>query len=67
MVRKFEGVFIPMEVWLAKDLSWIEKLVITEYKSWHKGAKPEYLAHFFEININECKRIISNAKSKNLI
>lgn len=56
-----------MEVWLAKDLSWIEKLVITEYKSWHKGAKPEYLAHFFEININECKRIISNAKSKNLI
>ena len=29
MKRDFKGVWIPKDIWLAKNLSWTEKLVLT--------------------------------------
>ena len=69
MKRDFKGVWIPKDIWLAKNLSWTEKLVLTELDSLDNDdgcfATNEYLGTFFGLSKGRISKIISKlAKEK---
>jgi len=37
MERDFKGVWIPKEVWLDENLTWMEKLKRTRYSEYRRG------------------------------
>lgn len=70
--REFKGVWIPAEVWLAKDLTIIQKVIYAEIDSFCKNGRScyfsnEYLAKFCNISIPTVKRTISDMKKKGYI
>lgn len=69
--RDFKGVWIPKEIWLDKNLSWMEKLFITEIDSLDKErgcyASNGYFSEFFDITKSRCSQIISSLKNKGYI
>lgn len=72
MERDFKGVWIPKEIWLDNELSWIEKLVLVEIDSLavlEKGciATNEYLGKFFNLSKDRISKIISSLKNKGYI
>lgn len=69
MQRDFKGVWIPKDIWLAENISWIEKLVLTELDSLdnYNGcfATNEYIGNFFGLSKGRVSKIISKlAKEK---
>lgn len=71
MKRDFKGVWIPKDIWLAKNLSWTEKLVLTELDSLDNDdgcfATNEYLGTFFGLSKDRISRIVSKLKEKQYI
>lgn len=73
MNRDFKGVWIPKEIYLNKDLSWTEKILLIEIDSLdndtEKGcfASNLYLAEFLGISEGTCANIISDLKKKGYI
>lgn len=72
MERDFKGVWIPKEIWLDDDLSWIEKMLLVEIDSLatlEKGcfATNEYLANFFNLSKDRISKLISSLKAKGYI
>lgn len=71
MNRKFEGVWIPKEIWFAKDLSIIEKFLLTEIKSLdnEKGcfASNSYFSKFFDVSPATITRSVAKLSDKGLI
>jgi hypothetical protein len=69
--RGFQGVWIPKEIWLNKELSWIEKLFITEIKSLDDNngcfASNTYFGTFFNLSPHRCSEIISSLIKKKFI
>jgi len=70
--RKFKGVWIPAEVWLDRDLSIVEKVMLTEIDSLddvERGcyAKNAYFAEFFNLSKSRVSEIISGLEQKRLI
>ncbi len=59
---EFKGVWIPKEIWLNKDLTWLEKLYFIEIDSLdnEKGcyASNGYFADFFNLSKARCSQII---------
>ena len=69
--RAFKGVWIPKEIWLAKDLGWSEKLLLVEIDSLdgEQGcfASNEYLANFFGLSKDRISKMVSALKKKGYI
>lgn len=69
--RNFKGVWIPKEIWLAKDLGWSEKVLLVEIDSLdgENGcfASNEYLADFFKLSKDRISKMISSLRDKGYI
>ena len=66
--RDFKGVWIPKNIWLNTELSWMEKLFIVEIDSLdnenHCFARNSYFAKFFQISKPRCTQIIKSLEEK---
>lgn len=71
MDRDFKGVWIPKEIWLNKDLTAIDKVVLTEIDSLdnenHCTATNKYLAEFCGVSESTITRSIKKLVDLNLI
>lgn len=71
MERAFKGIWIPKEVWLDENLSWIEKFLLVKIDSLdnEKGcwANNEYFAKFFGVSKDRISRLISSLSKKGYI
>ena len=71
MNRDFKGVWVPKEVWLDKDLTWMEKLFLVEIHSLdnEKGcfASNKYFGEFFNLSNSRVSEIISSLQTKRYI
>ena len=69
--RDFKGVWIPKEVWENKNLTWIEKLFLTEINSLQKNgccfAGNDYFSSFFDLSKGRVSKIISSLYRKGVI
>jgi len=69
--RKFEGIWIPAEIWLSKDLTIQEKVFFVEIKSLDnkKGcfASNEYFSNFFGLSKVRVSEVISSLVFKGYI
>jgi hypothetical protein len=71
MERDFKGVWIDKEIWLNKELSWMEKLFITEINSLDNKngcyASNDYFSEFFQLSKSRCSQIINSLIKKKYI
>ncbi len=71
MKRKFEGIWIPEYIWLAKDLTLQEKVFYVEIKSLDNDdgcwASNQYFATFFDLSKVRVSEIISSLAAKKYI
>ena len=72
MNRDFRGIWIPKEIWLNKDLSTNEKILLAEIESLgglSNGcfASNHYLAEFFDLSKDRISKLISGLKNKGYI
>lgn len=72
MNRAFKGVWIPKDIWLSRDLSWTEKLLLTEIDSLDNGddhcyATNGYFQEFLQVSIPTITRSIKELESKEYI
>ena len=71
MNRAFRGIWIPAEIWLNKDLSTNEKVLLAEIDSLSgmEGcfASNQYFADFFGLTKERVRKIISSLKDKGYI
>ena len=72
MNRDFRGIWIPKEIWLNKDLSTNEKILLAEIESLgglSNGcfASNQYLAEFFGLSKDRISKLISGLKNKGYI
>ena len=69
--RDFKGVWIPKEIWLSKELSMLEKVLLTEISSLdnenHCIAGTEYFAEFCNCSQSAITKAIKHLKDLNLI
>lgn len=69
--RDFKGVWIPKEIWLNKELTMIEKVILTEIDSLdnenHCIASNEYFAEFCNCGVATVTRAIKHLKDLNYI
>lgn len=69
--RDFKGIWIPKELYLNRELSWTEKILILiiDYFDCGKGcsASNEYLANFLGISEGRCANIISTLRKKGIL
>ena len=72
MNRDFRGIWIPKEIWLSKDLSTNEKILLAEIDSLGGSsdgcfASNQYLAEFFDLSKDRISKLISGLKNKGYI
>lgn len=70
--RHFKGVWIPKEIWLSADLTWMEKLFIVEIDSLDNGksgcfASNKHFSEFFNLSTSRCSQIIKSLADKEYI
>ena len=69
--RAFKGVWIPKEIWLDKNLSWMEKLLLTEINSLDNDdgcfASNNYFARFFQLSPGRISQLINSLKNKGYV
>ncbi len=69
--RRFEGIWIPRDVWLCNDLSIMEKVFLVEIQSLDNEegcyANNQYFSDFFGVGKTRCSQIINSLKEKELI
>ncbi|MGH9820645.1 MAG: helix-turn-helix domain-containing protein [Pyrinomonadaceae bacterium] len=71
--RVFKGVWIPREIYLAKDLSWTEKILLIEIDSLDgdedKGcwASNRHLADFLGVSPGTAANLVSGLKKKGYV
>ncbi len=71
MQRAFKGVWIPKEIWMDKNLNWVEKVLLVEIDSLDNGegcwASNAYFAEFFSLSKSRVSFLISNLEKKGYI
>ena len=72
MNRDFRGIWIPKEIWLSKDLSSNEKILLAEIDSLGGSsdgcfASNQYFAEFFDLSKDRISRLISGLKNKGYV
>jgi hypothetical protein len=62
--REFLGVWIPKDIYLNKDLSWMEKIILIEVTSFSENGKcfatNQYFAEFLGISASRVRHIIAD-------
>lgn len=68
MKRKFEGIWIPRQIWLSEDLTLQEKIFLVEINSLDNEdgcwANNQYFAEFFGLSKRRVREIISSLTEK---
>lgn len=71
MNRDFKGVWIPKDIWLDENLTWMEKLLLVEIDSLdaEKGcfASNDYFAKFFQLSKSRISDLIGQLVNKGYI
>lgn len=71
MARDFKGIWIPKEIWLAEQLTVMEKLFLVEINSLDNAegcwANNRYFAEFFSISNSRVSEIINSLVEKGLV
>ena len=72
MERIVKGIWIPIEIWEAQDLSWNEKILLMEIDSFTTEGKDcfisdEYIAGLLGINKVNANRNLSNLIKKGYV
>jgi uncharacterized phage protein (TIGR02220 family) len=71
MNRKFNGIWIPRELWFDKSLSLKEKIFLCEIDSISKNGlckqSNAYFSKFFDLSVSRVSEIINSLKSKKFI
>jgi hypothetical protein len=71
MARKFQGIWIPSELWLTKEITMQEKLFLVEINSLDNEdgcfANNKYFSNFFDISSRRVSTIINNLIEKGFI
>lgn len=71
MERAFKGVWVPRNIWLAKDLTIMEKLFLVEIDSLDNEvgcyASNTHFSEFFDLSKNRCSEIIKSLEVKKKI
>ena len=72
MNREFRGIWIPKDIWLNKDLSTNEKVLLAEIDSLGGSsngcfASNQYFADFFDLSKDRISRLVSGLKNKGYI
>ena len=72
MNRDFRGIWIPKDIWLSKDLSVNEKILLAEIDSLGGSsdgcfASNQYFADFFDLSKDRISRLVSGLKNKGYI
>ncbi len=70
--RKFQGVWIPAEVWLDRNLSITEKVMLVEISSLQDDergcyASNAHFAEFFDLSISRVSEIVSSLAAKGMV
>ena len=70
--RQFKGIWIPKEIWLSKDLSFQEKIILVEIDSYDDGeigcyASNKHFVNNFEITSTRASQIIQSLQRKGYI
>ncbi|GAG92906.1 unnamed protein product, partial [marine sediment metagenome] len=69
--RDFKGIWIPRQIYLHRELSWTEKILLVEIDSLDCGegcfASNEYFAKFLGKSVGQISTAISHLRSLNLI
>jgi len=69
--RDFKGIWIPREIWLASELTLLEKIFLVEIDSLDNEqncyASNAYFADFFGISKGRCTQIIKSLEAKGFI
>ena len=71
MNRDFKGVWIPKEIWIDKDLTWMEKLLLVEINSLDNAdgcyASNQYFGDFFNLSTSRISEIVNSLVEKKYI
>lgn len=72
MERQTKGIWIPIEIWESKDLTWNEKILFLEIDSFTSKDKDcffsnEYIANLLGVTENFANRILSSLISKGYV
>ena len=71
MNRDFKGVWIPKDIWLDENLTWMEKLLLVEIDSLdaEKGcfASNDYFAKFFQLSKSRISDLVGQLVNKGYI
>lgn len=72
MEREVKGIFIPIGIWEASDLSWNEKILLMEIDSFTSKGREcyisnEYIAEFLDVTDRSGRRILSSLIEKGYI
>ena len=71
MNRDFKGVWIPKEIWIDKELTWMEKLLLVEINSLDNiegcYASNQYFADFFNLSTSRISEIVNSLVEKKYI
>lgn len=69
--RKFEGVWIPAEIWMDTSLSMLEKVILCEIQSLDRGEgcwrKDEEFAAFLGISTSRFQHILTKLRKKKMV
>ena len=69
--RDFKGIWIPREIWLASELTLLEKIFLVEIDSLDNDqncyASNAYFAEFFGVSKGRCTQIIKSLEAKGFI
>ena len=70
--RQFKGIWIPKEIWLNKDLTFQEKIILVEIDSYDDGqvgcfATNKHFVNNFGINSSRISQVIQSLQRKNYI
>lgn len=69
MERKIKGIWIPIEIWEARDLSWNEKVLLMEVDSFTSVGDPcyfsdEYIANMLGVGVSRAGQLVSSLVKK---
>lgn len=72
MERQAKGIWIPIEIWESKELTWNEKILFLEIDSFTSKEKDcffsnEYIANLLGVTENSANRILSSLISKGYV
>lgn len=67
--RRFQGVWIPAELWLDRTLSFVEKVMLAEIRSLESDdrgcyASNKYFAEFFDLSASRVSEVVTSLSNK---